>query len=132
MKCSISASRSPSERLFSKAGQIVSSQRAQLKPEQANMLIFQTCSNKIPKYQYYRYFFYISISVFFQYRNSLLSIILERCKMLQGINVALYYKAANKHLASFLVGHEFGACISLYITGWWNKFTFVFVINIEI
>ena len=36
----ISASSSPSERLFSKAGQIVSSQRAQLKPEQANMIIF--------------------------------------------------------------------------------------------
>lgn len=36
----ISASSSPSERLFSKAGQIVSSQRAQLKPKQANMLIF--------------------------------------------------------------------------------------------
>ena len=33
----ISASSSPSERLFSKAGQIV---RAQLKPEQANMIIF--------------------------------------------------------------------------------------------
>ena len=36
----ISASSLPSERLFSKAGQIISSQRAQLKPEQANMLIF--------------------------------------------------------------------------------------------
>ena len=39
-KCSIFTSSSPSERLFSKAGQIVSSQRAQPKPEQANMLIF--------------------------------------------------------------------------------------------
>ena len=36
----ISASSSPSERLFSKAGQVVSSQRAQMKPEQANMLVF--------------------------------------------------------------------------------------------
>ena len=69
------SSSSPSERLFSKAGQIESSQRAQLKPEQANMLIFlaKTCSEKIPKYRYYRYFFDISISVFFQYRNSLVS-----------------------------------------------------------
>ena len=34
----ISASSLPSERRFSKAGQIVSSQRAQLKPEQVNMI----------------------------------------------------------------------------------------------
>ena len=36
----VPASSSPSERLFSKAGQIVTSQRAQLKPDQANMLVF--------------------------------------------------------------------------------------------
>ena len=36
----ISASSSPSERLFSKAGQVVSSQRAQMKPDLANMIVF--------------------------------------------------------------------------------------------
>ena len=36
----IQASSAPSERLFSKAGQIVTPQRAQLKPDKANMLVF--------------------------------------------------------------------------------------------
>ena len=36
----IQASSSPSERLFSKAGQVITPQRAQLKPQKANMLIF--------------------------------------------------------------------------------------------
>ena len=36
----IQASSAPSERLFSKAGQILTPQRAQLKPDKANMLVF--------------------------------------------------------------------------------------------
>ena len=36
----IQASSAPSERLLSKAGQIVTPQRAQLKPDKANMLVF--------------------------------------------------------------------------------------------
>ena len=36
----IQASSSPSERLFSKAGNIITPRRAQLKPQKANMLIF--------------------------------------------------------------------------------------------
>ena len=36
----IQASSAPSERLFSKAGQIVTPQRAQLKPDKANVLVF--------------------------------------------------------------------------------------------
>ena len=36
----IQATSSPSERLFSKAGQVITPRRAQLKPEKANMLIF--------------------------------------------------------------------------------------------
>ena len=36
----IQASSSPSKRLFSKAGQVITANRAQLNPEKANMLVF--------------------------------------------------------------------------------------------